>query len=499
MRIGGLASGMDIDSMVGELMKAQRMPLDKLNQKKQVLGWQRDQYRDINKKMADLDTYIFDKMALSNTYNKKKVTSSDESKVTARSINSTQNYSAKIQVDKLATSTTYKSGDITKFTQGDHALEFHVTDPGNSQANPDPVKINIASTDTLDDIVKKINGSELCVTAMKEKILDSSTGEYTETIAFTSVKTGKGGKIEAADDTTANFMSSSLGFSLNGRELNSLQLGENAKVKVNGFDMEKTSNQFAINGMEYTLLNTTSSELTISSETDTDGIYDTIKEFVDKYNGLIDEVNQKVNESRYRDYQPLTAEQKKEMSEDEIKLWEEKAKSGLLKNDSILTSGMNGMRMDFYSGVKSDGTTQQLTEFGISTSSVYQLRGHLEIDEDQLKQKIKEDPESLQQLFVGGGRNASYEEKGIAYRLRATMDTTMKQIENKAGNTTKSNNQFSIGKSLDDVDKQVNRFEDRMKQVEDRYWRQFSAMETAIQRMNEQSAYMSQQFGSLGG
>jgi flagellar hook-associated protein 2 len=111
MRIGGLASGMDIDSMVSDLMKAQHIPLDKLNQKKQVLEWQRDQYRDINKKMNDLDNFIFDKMVLSNTYNKKKVTSSDESKVMARSINASQNFSAKIQVGKLATSTTYKSGD----------------------------------------------------------------------------------------------------------------------------------------------------------------------------------------------------------------------------------------------------------------------------------------------------------------------------------------------------------------------------------------------------
>lgn len=499
MRIGGLASGMDIDSIVRDLMKAQRIPLDKLNQKKQILEWQRDQYRDINKKMADLDRFIFDKMVLSTTYNKKKVTSSDESKVIARSINAAQNFSTKIQVDKLATSTSYKSGDLANFTPGDYTLAFKVTDPGNTQANSNPVEIKIASTDTLDDVVSKINKSGLGVTAMKEKIYDSGTGEYTETIALTSVKTGKGGKIEAADDATADFMSSSLGFTLNGRELAPYQQGENAKVKINGFEIEKTSNQFAINGMEYTLLNTTASELTISSETDTDGIFDTIKEFVDKYNSLIDEINLKVNESRYRDYQPLTAEQKKEMSEDEIKLWEEKAKSGLLKNDSILTSGTNGMRMDFYSGVNSDGTILQLAEFGITTSSSYQLRGHLEIDVVELKQKIKEDPEALQKLFVGGGRDAAYEEKGIAYRLRATMDTTMKQIENKAGNTTKTNDQFSIGKSLDDVDKQVSRFEDRLKQVEDRYWRQFTAMETAIQRMNEQSAYMTQQFGSLGG
>lgn len=109
------------------------------------------------------------------------------------------------------------------------------------------------------------------------------------------------------------------------------------------------------------------------------------------------------------------------MSDKEVELWEEKAKSGLLRNDSILSGGTNQMRTDFYSNVTVDGKSYQLTEFGITTSSTYLKRGHLEINEEKLKAKIEEDPQSVVNLFAGGTSSSSYGEKGIINRLNDSL------------------------------------------------------------------------------
>lgn len=114
------------------------------------------------------------------------MTSSDESAVTATG--TTNAASGTIQVNKLATAATYKSSSLSGYTGSDQTLTFQVTAPGETTAKK--VEISVSSTDTLDDIVSKVNKSNLGVTAMKEKIYNGS--EYVETIAFTSKATGAG-------------------------------------------------------------------------------------------------------------------------------------------------------------------------------------------------------------------------------------------------------------------------------------------------------------------
>jgi flagellar hook-associated protein 2 len=110
MRIGGLASGMDIDQMVKELMTAERIPLDKLSQKKQYMEWQRDDYRDMNKMLFELDNLIFDGIGKQGSYIKKTINISDPNAVSIRNINSTSEFSGSLKVDKLATAATMFSG-----------------------------------------------------------------------------------------------------------------------------------------------------------------------------------------------------------------------------------------------------------------------------------------------------------------------------------------------------------------------------------------------------
>ncbi|MEC1876181.1 MULTISPECIES: flagellar hook-associated protein 2 [Bacillus] len=491
-RITGLASGMDIDDIVSKLMQTERAPLDKLKQKKQTLEWQRDSYREVNTKIKELQDYMSNnKLTYPSTFQSKTVTSSNESVLTATGSVSAANSSSTVEVASLATAATYKANNYTGYTQGDYNLAFNVVAPGETTAKT--VNISVTSADTIDNVISKLNSSDLGVSAFKDKIWNGT--EYVETIAFSSKATGAGGSIQAADSATADFMSGQLGFSLDAdNKLTAYKEGTNAKVTINGFEMEKLTNNFTVNGVTYSIKNTTAATgpVTTSVSTDVDGIYNQIKEFVDKYNEMVDSLNEKLKEEKYRDYTPLTSEQKEAMSDKEVELWEEKAKSGLLRNDSSISTGTNQMRTDFYTQVNADGKTYQLTEFGITTSSAYQMRGHLEINEDKLKAKIQEDPQSVAALFTSGSNSSAYSDKGIMKRIGDTLKSTVKSIEAKAGNSTMGTNDYSIGKNLNTISTDITKMQDRLTTIENRYYTKFSAMDSAIQKMNEQASYLSQ-------
>jgi flagellar hook-associated protein 2 len=503
MRIGGLASGMDIDQIVKDLMKVERMPLDKLKQKKQLLEWQRDDYREMNKLLQELDTLIFDGIYRQSNFMKKTVTSSDESVVTAVATSVTANQTVEIgNITQLASAARWMSENpITKSGGGTvdpnaplntqfsspSSLQFEVIKPGSTTAETVDITIDPA-TDTLNSLISKLNqNAKLGVSAFYD--------EFTQKLVITKNETGAGASIKVVSG--ANFLKE-LGFTsaTDGNELTGKTFGQNAKFTINGLPTERTTNTFTINGMTYTLKNAkTSGTVTISTATDTDAIFNTIKAFVDKYNEVISKINAELKEERYRDYPPLTDEQKEAMTEKQIELWEEKARSGMLRGDSILSSGLSKMRMDLYTKVEGSNITSgfsQLAEIGITTSSNYLDGGKLIIDETKLREKIQENPDAIYRLF--NNDSTSYSEKGIARRLRDTIKDTIGKIEQKAGKTIWTNQQFAIGRDLIQIDSQIDRFEDRLKEIEDRYWRQFTAMEKAIQRANEQSMYLMNAF-----
>lgn len=490
MRIGGLASGMDIDKLVSDLMKAERMPLDKLKQKKQILEWQRDDYRSMNTLLQDLDSYIFNNLTLQSSMLKKKVVSSDESVVTATANSSAANISTNLTVTEVATSATWISAVASSYTPigTDTTLKINVTNGDGTSPTTNPVTITIAANSSLDAVISQLNSnSDLGITVFR----DTQTGK----ISITKKDTGASASLKMGDATTASFFQS-LGFTgaTDGAELTGKTAGKNAQFTINGLSTSRSTNTFTINNVTYTLKKTGTASVTTTN--DTDAMFNVIKGFVDKYNEVIGKINGKLSEERYRDYPPLTDEQKEAMTEKQVELWEQKAKSGLLRSDSILSSGLSQMRLDLYNKVSNSSVNTNydtLSEIGITTSSNYLEKGKLIINETKLRAAIENDPNAVYQLFSASG--SDFDTTGIAKRLRDTIKNTIGKIEKKAGKTVWTNSQFEIGKSLNDLDKRIDAFEDRLKKVEDRYWKQFSAMEKAIQRANSQSMYLMNAFG----
>lgn len=349
--------------------------------------------------------------------------------------------------------------------------------------------------DSFESILTKISKSDLGVTAFYDEYADKVTMTRTETGDYNA-------NIYNADGTLAT-RNTELSLMNDPFLKNILQLhgrneagGEDAKFTINGLDTGRHTNDFTLNGVTFTLKETfnDASPVTIGTSTDTEKVFENIKGFIDKYNETIEKINKKIGEDRYRDFTPLNSEQKEAMSEKEVELWEEKAKSGLLRRDQTLMNVLDKMRVDFYGSVDFEGSDQfkQLTAIGISTTNLYNVnKGKLEIDEEKLKAAINEDPEAVYQIFAADGETSS--KKGIARRLRESLTTAIQNIEETAGSETK--NQYTIGKNLDDLTERMTSFESRLKQYEDQYYKQFTAMEQAVQKMNQQSAYMMQQLG----
>jgi len=293
--------------------------------------------------------------------------------------------------------------------------------------------------------------------------------------------------------------------------------GQNADITINGLRTQRSSNTFQLSGFEVTLKQVTAplnadksvdasgKTVSYSSAPDTDKIFDSVTKFIDEYNKLIEDLNKQIREPKYRDFQPLSAEQRKDMNEKDIELWDEKAKSGTLRNDSTISSMLTQMRTALMGTV--DG--KALKSLGISTSSDYLANGKLLINEEELKKAISEDANKVHEMFAKDGNKLDelgnpvldkddkvVKELGFARILRNIVDTTQTSIAQRAGKTGAVNDTFSLGRSLKEMNSQIERFEERLKMMENRYWKQFTAMETAISRANSQSASLMNAFSN---
>ncbi|WP_456318062.1 flagellar filament capping protein FliD [Priestia megaterium] len=597
VRVSGLASGMDIDQIVSDLMKAERMPIDKMKKQKQTLEWQRDDYRSMNLLLSEFNNLAFN-MTLQSSYSSKTVSSSDETKVKAAATSSAANASYTLSNVTMATaaqsiSTSIDSSmDPTKSLWSQRgSMDSSVwTEKTVEQAaitlSADTSTVKLAkgaisavnqNTGTLNSISVTTDGTskEYKVTigtkaetlSSDEVFINEDTGEMTFGTTLTSGSTieafsyqqnvlkfsittydsnGKAtgdntdgstpfefdgstslntlltqisnskvgisaffdegtnkvvmtrkdtGNLSSADSADGSNMVFSGGFLTSFLQLAGDAKGTDAKFTLNGLETTRKSNTFTTGGVTYTLQNNFTGDVRVNVSNDTQKVFDTIKDFVTKYNELIEKINGKITEERDRNYQPLTDEEREKLTDKQAEQWDDKAKSGLLKGDSILSSGLNQMRSNWYASVSGvSGGFSQLTDIGISTSANYSDRGKLVIEGDgtKLKEAIEKDPQSVMDLFMKSGSTTS--EKGIVRRLRDTITQTVSKVEQRAGRSTWTSEQFLLGRNLKSVNSQITSFESRLTQVEDRYYRQFTAMEKAIQNANAQSAQLSQYF-----
>lgn len=269
-----------------------------------------------------------------------------------------------------------------------------------------------------------------------------------------------------------------------------------SEILLNGAKMTSSSSTVSVNGLsiELTGLTKAGGPLTFSVSSDTDAVYNTIKNFFTEYNALMKEMNESYDADTAKGYEPLTSEQKKEMSDDDIKLWEDKIKASLLRGDSSLGSVRSAMRNTMMSQVTYNGKTYSLASFGICTSTDYTEGGlyHIYGDsedsvyadkDDKLKKALEEDPDAVVNVL-----------SDIFGKLRNTMSDKM------AGSKVSSSQTFySDIKMKDDIknyEKQIKEWETKLADMEDAYYSKFTKMETALAKLQSQQSSLSGLFGN---
>lgn len=281
----------------------------------------------------------------------------------------------------------------------------------------------------------------------------------------------------------------------------SIKWANDAVIKLDGAELTGSSNTFTVNGLTLNLTGTTLDkttgeyeEIQLNVTNDTDTAYKMVKDFVKKYNELVDEMNKLYKADSARGYDPLTDEQKEAMSDDEIEKWETKIKDSLLRRDDTLSGIITVMRSSLQTTTEVDGKKYSLSSFGIRTSSDYTENGKLHIygDEDDetystqtnmLKAALEENPEAVMKTLAEAGQS-----------LYDAMTKKMAKTSLSSALTFYNDKKMKDDQTA--YKKQISTLEEKLKDLEDRYYKQFTAMETALTKMQNSSGVFSSYYGS---
>lgn len=257
-------------------------------------------------------------------------------------------------------------------------------------------------------------------------------------------------------------------------------------VEYNGALIQSSTNEVSVNNLTLNLKGETAvgETISITVSNNTDGIYDMVKEFVKGYNEILKDLNDNYNAKSSRGYDPLTSEQKEAMTEEEVKKWENKIKDSLLRRDDKVSGILSVMRNTLQGNVTVNGKRYSLASFGIG-SPLYTEKGLLHIDGDQedalrsgnpdkLKKAINQDPEAVMTVITTLTSNLY---NGLKDKMKTnSMSSSMTFYNDK-----------QMTKDLDNYKKELKKMEDKLADMEDKYYKQFSAMETALSKLNSQS------------
>lgn len=290
----------------------------------------------------------------------------------------------------------------------------------------------------------------------------------------------------------------------------------------------KSTNNFTIDGMSYMLSSEGTASVNIGS--DTSKVYDKIKSFIDKYNSIVDDIQTKLTEKPNKDYKPLTDAQKSQMTTSQITAWETKAKVGILRNDDNLEIMLNDLSTAFTTSVNNVGLSlgrYSSNNFGIDTSKDYTTPSHIDIvDPEQLKRAIATKGDQISKMFTNisaipntiakdgtveyDSSLGQYKEDGILTRISKILQKNVGYTNttfNSAILTSFANKQYDFtltgtgGKNTlpDQIYEQQLKIKDiktKMATKQEKYYQQFSKLETVMNQLNAQQSELSSMLGS---
>jgi flagellar hook-associated protein 2 len=380
---------------------------------------------------------------------------------------------------------------------------------GNFAVSINNVNINLNVNDSLTKTLANINSSGAGVTASYSSTSDSITILSSTTGASTNVTYADNGS-----GTSNGFFAAIFGGAA------SATGGKDALFSVDGVNYSRDSNNFVIDGLAYSvnksITTATPQSSDIKATQDVSTALKNISDFVTAYNSLVDTINTATNTKPDKNYPPLTDVQKKQMNDTDVTNWNNKAQSGLLFNDATLNSMMTSAQNMLYQSVStSNGKNIALYQIGITTTKDYTNPGKLEIDTDKLTAALQNDSASVSELFSKSSStpydiagNASLQQtrksqEGLAYRLQDLIKSAtttglypyVGSLVAITGSQLDTTNRSSIIYQLKDISSKITDYTTQMTTKKNQLYAKFTALETAMQRMNTQSSMISS-FGS---
>jgi flagellar hook-associated protein 2 len=510
IRLSGLASGLDTDTMVKELMKAQRMKSTKIEKNITKMEWKKDKWKDINSKIYSLYTSSLSKIKMQGNFNAKKASSTNEEKVTVTANTSAPEGNHIIKVKSTA-SAQFVTGNVipkdiavsvnTRLTELDLSAVEGSTITIKAGTN-DEVVFNVEETTSIGDFTKALQDAGLNAnydTTQKRFFISSKESGFKNSFTITSSATvdlTRLGLIEIKPSITDGVVKEPADSTV------SLVKPSDAVIIYNGAELKSPSNTISANGLTITVkdkttgsdtdIDTDDEVINISVTKDNQTIYDMIKDFVKSYNDVLKIMNESYSADSSKGYEPLTSDEKEAMTEEEIKKWEDKIKSSLLRRDNTLSSITSLMRTTLNKSVSVDGKSYSLSSFGI-VSVNYTEKGLLHIngdsedilvssEPDELMKALTENPDAVMEVFTK-----------LASELYGTLSDKMKSTSLSSALTIY--NDKEISKTITNYKDDLSKLELRLQDMENRYYKQFTAMETMISKLNTQSSSMASLFG----
>lgn len=396
------------------------------------------------------------------------------------------NKSNKIELNESLSdiSTNFAITDLTTGSGND--IEFTINDVNFSYDS---------SETTLQDIITEVSSNSDAGVNMRYD-------ELNDKIVVESDQTGVTAQVDIAD-VTGNLMTV---LGLNGQNATGTDASMDFDDGSGTQTITRSSNNFEINGLTFNLNENYTGDIDLDVNTDTSSAVDLISNFVEDYNELITTINGELNEPVYSDYQPLTDEQKSAMTETQIEQWEEKAKSGILKNDSNLENMLDSMRQAIYEEVENVGMS--IYDIGITTSSNYFDRGKLILDEEQLSTALENNPQEVARLFSYDDDDNSSNENGIAERLYDIVQDNIRLTRDSSGNKgillEKAGMEGDVTEYSNFLTNKITEYEEEIEELlgdmsdqEDYYYNMFAKMEKAMSEMQAQQSWLQAQLGGM--
>ena len=507
MRMSGLMSGMDTESLVQELVAARQTKVDKQKKAQTKLEWKQSAWKDLNTKLKNLQTKYISNMRFVSSFSKKTTKVSNTSAASVITGDKAVNGVQTLEVTQLAKNGYLTGGKITNnglrsenaalTTMEELGLDSTTTlnlkigaipKDGAADTRGAGVDIQIDKNTTISDVVSALKNAGLNAS------FDAANGRF----FISSKESGEANEFQlTATDSNGENVLKGLGLSEDGGAKK--VYAQDAIIKLNDAEFTSSKNTFEINGLTITALSETNGQkVTITTEQDTDGIYDMVKNFLKEYNSIINEMYKLYNADTAKGYEPLTEDEKSVMSDSEVEKYEQKIKDSLLRRDENINSVAGTLKDVMSQGIQIGSKTYYLSDFGINKLSYFTAPDneknayHIDGDSDDentsgnadvLKGLIASDPNTVITFFTEMSKN-----------LYSSMDKMSKSVQ---GYRTYGNfyDDKKMASDYSSYTSKIAEMEEALNDYEDKMYSKFSKMETALAKMQSKTTALA---GLLG-